>query len=472
MPDVNPQVQEMRDLISEYQATARTDNDKLALVDKARLVVFTNKAAREIAVKELAETVKLSQRALDIPPVEQQGQSSGRALSTLDRNNQGQPLPNINNVLTILTDTKARLYWDEFLRRILKEDLTEWNDEDTRKLTADLQSNWGLLNAKTEIVFTAIQTYAERHKKNTVRSYLDGLRWDGIERIAGFMARVFGAPDTEYTRAVSTNFWRSLVVRPLNPGAKVDNMVVLEGEQGRGKSTALREIAGPRLFAETYESPTSKDFFMALEGKLLVEVGEMDSFSRADTTAVKRVLTCQVDRYRPPYGRAPQDFPRQGIFVGTTNRDDWARDPTGGRRFWPIRCERVDLEYIRANREQLFAEAMADVRAGKSWWEVPLEAAEAEQSDRFEADPWEDEIVRILTKELTADALIRTSDLLERLGIFPAKQTDHDRKRVANVMKYRLRYEQKNTRVDGMKTRHWIRKASEPVPPVPPLLAN
>ena len=177
-------------------------------------------------------------------------------------------------------------------------------------------------------------TVAFRNRRNCVRDWLESLKWDQVPRIEHFFENHFGADP----RAASANFWISLVARVCRPGCQVDNMVVLEGPQGIRKSSALRVIGG-EWFTEQHESATGKGFFEVLQGKLLVEVSEMDSFSRAEVTKVKQIITCTNDRFRESYGRHAKDHPRQCIFVGTTNRDDWNTDVTGARRFWPIACQ-------------------------------------------------------------------------------------------------------------------------------------
>src|SRR5262249_11330228 len=138
----------------------------------------------------------------------------------------------------------------------------------------------------------------------------------------------------------SHNFWLSLVARAYKPGCKVDNMIVLEGGQGIGKSTAL-DIIGGDWYTEQHESASNpKAFAEILQGKLLVEISEMDAFNGSQINRVKQTITCQSDRYRPAYGRYAKDHLRRCIFVGTTNRDDWNKDETGARRFWPITCKK------------------------------------------------------------------------------------------------------------------------------------
>ena len=183
------------------------------------------------------------------------------------------------------------------------------------------------------------------------------------------------------------NFWISIVARVYCPGCQVDNMIVLEGPQGLKKSSALRVIGG-NWFCEQHEAVNGRAFFEVLQGKLLVEISELDAFSRADVTRVKQVVTCVSDRYREPYGHHAKDHPRQCVFVGSTNKDDWNRDETGARRFWPIRCTEIDIDAIASNREQFFAEAVHRFKSKETWWEMPSIETEGEQESRYVEPAW------------------------------------------------------------------------------------
>lgn len=373
-------------------------------------------------------------------------------MDDVDTRPDGTPYPNMANVVRTLSGKD--IYLDTFLQRVIGPNGQEWGEADTRAYAVELQDVKGFARVGLETVHHAVQAYASSRPRNCAQEMLSNLRWDGERRLAHVLIRAFGAEDSPYTRAVGQNLWRSIVARIQRPGAKVDNMVVLEGEQGIRKSTALRAIVGDRFFSEASESPTNKDFFQALQGKLLVEVAEMDSFSRADATAVKRVLSCQVDRYRASYGRTSEDYPRQGIFVGTTNRDDWAKDTTGGRRFWPIRCTTVDILYIEANREQLLAEAMDDVKNSSSWWDVPEEAAEEQEARRAE-DPWEQAIADYLDT-MGGEPVKVTAILTRALGIEAGKQTTIATMRVADILKRRFDYVRAPGRLGAVK-RMWVK---------------
>jgi predicted P-loop ATPase len=194
-----------------------------------------------------------------------------------------------------------------------------------------------------------------------------------------------------------------MVARIYKPGCQADNMIVLEGKQGIRKSAALRVIGGA-WFTEQHENVSGKGFFEVLQGKLLVEISEMDSFSRGEVTRVKQVVTNPSDRYRESYGRRAEDHPRQCVFVGTTNRDDWNRDETGARRFWPIQCNgEIDIAAIAANREQFFAEAVVRFKAGKSWWEMPSAETAVEQQKRYIAPAWVEPIQRYISQKRIID---------------------------------------------------------------------
>lgn len=337
----------------------------------------------------------------------------------LEVNGKGDPYPTVANITRVLNSDPvlAKTIWfDEFLQRVVtawrRSEPTEWADVDDVNLLIYLQESLRLPKLAKSTVQDAITAIAHQDVRNEAKAYLEGLSWDGVERLPMFFPDYFGADASDYTQRAGVNFWVSMAARVIRPGCKVDNMVVLEGAQGAGKSSALAIIGG-KWFTEAHRSPTDKDFFVELEGKMLVEIGEMDAFSRAEVNKTKQVITCQTDRYRAPYDRRAADHPRRCIFAGTTNRDDWNKDETGARRFWPVYCTDINHTNLAIQRDQLFAEAVWRLNHGESWWQMPLEATRAQQEARRDADELESVLEEWLLgrRETTTGAIM--NDLMK-----------------------------------------------------------
>lgn len=201
----------------------------------------------------------------------------------------------------------------------------------------------------------------------TVREYLDGLVWDKKPRLEKWLIDYAGAADTPRLRAISRAVLIGAVRRVRTPGCKVDEMLILEGPQGSGKSAALRVMAiEDDWFTDDF--PVDKDSAKLVEttaGKWIVELSELNGMSAGDVAALKAQLSTQHDTAkRRPYAQAGESIPRQFVIVGTTAATEYLRDPTGNRRFWPIRVERFDLDRLRVDRDQIWAEAAVAEAAG------------------------------------------------------------------------------------------------------------
>lgn len=303
-------------------------------------------------------------------------------------------------VLEGIPEFKDLVWFDEFHNKYLtnwnSDKPTEWSSYHDGELLIFMQRHLGMIRIGAEHIKAAVKSYGMRNIKNEPRDWMKSLKWDGEERIELFMTDAYGADMNEYVRAVSKNFWIGLAARVFYPGCKLDNMVVLEGGQGIGKTTSL-EIIGGEWFTDIKDSLSSKDFFISLQGKMIIEIAELDTFNKADVTRIKQVVTSRNDRYRDPYDDRAKDHPRMCVFVGSTNETQWQRDSTGGRRFWPITCKFFNLSYVKEYREQFFAEAVHRLKAGEGWYKTPADQTLAEQERRRQADEWEDIVAHWLS---------------------------------------------------------------------------
>lgn len=229
----------------------------------------------------------------------------------------------------------------------------------------------------------AVRMVAYRHKYHPVRQRYERLRgtWDGKKRLRDWLRLACLHPDDkdeegilfEYLARVGTWFFMGMVARVMTPGAKFDYMVVFEGKQGVGKTT-LAETLGGDYHADTGLVLGEKDSYQNLQGIAVYEMGELDSLSKADITKIKLFISSRKDRFRASFDRRPKDYPRQVVFVGTTNEDHYLIDPTGNRRFWPVRVtRRVDIPWMSANMDQLLAEAITYLDAGERFHPLPKE---------------------------------------------------------------------------------------------------
>lgn len=356
----------------------------------------------------------------------------------------------------------------------------EWTEEDTTRAAAWLSRHEEYsLRVQGKAVDEAVAVIAKRNLFHPVRDWLRTLQWDGTARIDEVFPTYFGARDSEYARAIGSRFLISAVARVERPGCKVDNTVVLEGPQGIGKSTAVRVLAGDAFFFDTPITFGDKDGYQSLRGKWIGELSELEAFNRAEATAAKAFLTASVDHYRPSYARKARDFARQCIFVGTTNSREYLRDDTGNRRFWPLPCGAIDLEGLRRDRDQLWAEAHARYLAGERWHVDSNELralCEREQEDRFQSDPWEVAVEAWLMDkgkpERRRDGVSSVDVLRDAVGISTPNMTKQYKDRVAKILR-RLNWERddrQERRPDGSRPRLYRPKVvvlvTDPVTPL------
>jgi len=296
----------------------------------------------------------------------------------------------------------------------------------------------------------AIVLAAHTNTYHPLQDYLRSITWDKQPRIESFFIDYADAEDSLYTRAVTLKMFISAVSRAFDPGCKVDSMLVLEGPQGCRKSTLVRTLSPtPEWFSDSELQIGYKDAYQLLHGIWLYEIGEMNSIIKANGDAMKGYLSASTDKYRPPYGNKPIEATRSNIFIGTTNDDDYLKDPTGARRFWPMKVNNIDTDAIKANRDQLWAEAVYRYFDGETCYldSDQEKLARKEQDKRYQQDTWEDEI-RIW---LDDNQVTKTTSTIICRELFNISVSHIDRKtqhRVAEIMK-RLEWVRGTVRVGG-----------------------
>ena len=291
-----------------------------------------------------------------------------------------------------------------------------WSDNDAVMLKAffALERGW---NLPTALIHEAVVCVSQYQAYHPVREYLENLEWDGVERIPTWLNKYTGAIDSTYTSEVGRIALIGAVQRVFQPGSQMDYMMILEGEQGTGKSTLVR-ILGGEFYTDIHLNPHDKDTIMYLRGKWIAEVSEMVFVKKVDSEAMKSFLTRVTDRIRLPYDRIERDIPRQSVFIGTINPDNlgYLNDSTGNRRYLPIKTGVIDIFKLRADRDQLWAEAYQMYKSGSEPYirdRKIIEVVETEQNARKIKEPWAKQMMEYIDIQYMKGADTRYINPLE-----------------------------------------------------------
>jgi len=419
---------------------------------------FENKPVFEKPSKK--EVAELGKRISD---------ETNERLPDLDGN--GKPKASLRNVVHILDHflDGPLVGYDEFANRpfFLKDTPyggvkgKEVTDRDDLQLQHYIACHYRF-EPSTENCFKAHVLLAHRNAYHPVRRYLSALEWDGVPRLDGWLIEAFGARGpAEYLNAVSRKVLVAAVMRVFEPGCKFDYVLVLEGFQGKGKSMALGSLAGQAWFTDSLGEILHKDVVDQMTGKWIIELAELASVSKSDVESVKAFISRQVDRVRPPYGRRSMDFPRQGIFIGSTNNSEYFNDETGNRRFWPVVVTCVKRKWLASVKDQLWAEAVVRYQLGETVYLTPeLEKiANREQEKRYRTE-WEVVVKRFLEAR-TGGAPITTTDVWREIENVPMGHPgDYEAKRIGKILR-RLKYKRTTRRIDGVLAKCWVEVRGE-----------
>lgn len=317
----------------------------------------------------------------------------------------------------------------------------------------------------------AIKVISSQNSFHPVRDYLETLEWDGTPRIDGWLTTYLGAiGPSSYLSAVGRKVLCAMVARVYRPGCKFDQVLILEGAQGIGKSTAARILASDPWFTDSKLNITNKDAVLTMAAVWIVELGELSGMRKADVDDLKEFISRQSDRIRLPYGKKIENFPRQCVFIGTTNGDEYLRDTSGNRRFWPVRVGECHLEKLARDRAQLLAEAKVCFEFGEPLYledRAERELAMIEQSNRVPHDPWVDVISEFLRKPENAEAFteFQIQKLFSAFGpLAEVKENMQEIKRASNVLR-EIGYENSRGFRHGFRVSLWHQKSSEKMTP-------
>jgi len=278
------------------------------------------------------------------------------------------------DVVRVMEEEQGDLLgYDLFAQRIIKRrdqtneppsrhGLDRWEDVDLTILALNLATSLGR-DVGQDTLTAAVSIAAHKHEVHPVREYLQRCRadWDGQSRIRGFL-RALGAQETKAHRLEFALWLAGAAARGMEDGpVKMDSMLILEGPQGTGKSTVVKILGGDWSMDTPLDLDQPREAYMQLAGVWIAEWPELTSFVKTAPEKLKAFLSKEFDDFRAPYGRNMTRLVRHCAFVGTTNDDMYLRDDTGNRRFWPIRCGSMlfDLAWLRANRDQIWGEAVA-----------------------------------------------------------------------------------------------------------------
>lgn len=376
----------------------------------------------------------------------------------------GKPRNTTHNMDVAFKKMGVLVRYDEFANtEVIKHGDLDWQTIEDHHLTGlriEIEEKFDFKLAKDEF-FDYVTHRARKNSFHPVRDYLDSLEWDGVPRIGNWLATYGGAADTEYTRAVGRLVLIAACRRVRQPGCKFDEMLILEGEQGVQKSSALKALC-PHSVWFSDDLPLDADtkrFIESTRGRWIVEAGELKGMSKKDIGTLKGSLSRMVDSARMSYGRKETLAPRQFIIIGTTNDAHYLRDATGNRRFWPVLVVLFDLVALERDRDQMWAEAAHYEALGESIRLDPkyYALAEEEQEERRVVGSIEAMLEEAFTGVV---GRIRILDMWGLFGKDPIEARPEEEARMGESMR-RMGWERTRLRVGAKRPYFYVKGTEE-----------
>lgn len=337
-------------------------------------------------------------------------------VTQLDANTKGEYENSANNLNVIIQ-------YDQFLKDVFKLNTFDnkryvtrslpWRKVDIMEPIRDVDYSgvrnyiecvYGIVSSQK--VDDALALEFEKKRFHPITEYLKSLVWDKTQRIDTLLIDYFGAEDNAYTRAAIRKMLCAAVARVFEPGVKFDTALILVGPQETYKSTFIKKL-GKHWFSDTFTTVQGKESFEQLQGAWIIEMAELSGLKKAEVETIKHFISKREDQFRPAYGRTVETYKRQCVFFGTTNKDDFLRDPTGNRRFLPIDVrpefvtKSVPEDLTEEEIDQIWAEAYKLYRAGEPLYMTGEEdvIAKIEQHKHSETDERKGVIEEYLNKK-------------------------------------------------------------------------
>jgi predicted P-loop ATPase len=409
--------------------------------------------------------------ASDFEVVEDKGGKKRSALPPFKRDKSGHIEATIENVAMAVRradlcgmDIRHDGFRDEIMFATKGDDWRPFRDADYSRLRIKLEQE-GFKPIGRELIRDVVLMVSDENLFDTAIFWLNNLKWDGVPRVEQFLQVYFGAEDSAYVQAVSTYLWTALAGRVLVPGIKADMVPILVGEQGAAKSSSVAAmVPSPDFFTEISFNEKDDDLARKMRGRLVAEIGELRGLHTRDLESIKSFVTRTHENWVPKYREFATSFPRRLVFVGTTNQEEFLADETGNRRWLPVRTGRADIEAVKRDHAQLWAEARELFSLLGVAYQAAEELAKPVHKEHTVGDPWTEEVLKWLQEEepLTGekpqdrDFLLISDVAREALRLEARHVSKREEMRISNTLR-ECGYKRLRKRVGGKQIWIWAK---------------